>query len=84
MAMDLDFHERDNYSKLLVDTYHKLTSDEEINKLLNFYKCYRAYIRGNINCFMLADENIPQEQKQNIKQTAQKYFKLAKSYAESL
>ncbi len=49
-------------------------------KLLNFYKCYRAYVRGKINCYQYDDPQIPAAEKERIKANARSYFKLAESY----
>ena len=53
MAMDLDFHDRKDLSKIFIKTYYDLSKDEDISSLLNFYKCYRAYVRAKVNCFIL-------------------------------
>ncbi len=48
MAMDLDMFGREDLSKLFVEMYIKLSKDEELPKLLNLYKCYRANVRAKI------------------------------------
>jgi len=48
--------------------------------LLNFYKCYRAYVRGKVESFKLDDPYFPQEEKAKVLATAKSYFKLAGSY----
>ena len=81
LAMDLDRYQRVDLSRHLVDNYVKLSEDGELLKLLNFYKCYRAYVRGKVESFKLDDPYIPEEQKRNVLAIAQGYFKLAESYA---
>ncbi|MEK6809279.1 MAG: gluconokinase [Nanoarchaeota archaeon] len=83
MAMDLDFHGRKDLAEIFVKEYQGLSEDEDIPRLLDFYKCYRAYIRGKINCFTSEDVNLTGTEKQKAINDAKKYFKLAKSYAES-
>ncbi|MBE0430939.1 MAG: hypothetical protein IBX67_03830 [Dehalococcoidia bacterium] len=81
LAMDLDRYERVDLSRQFVDTYVKLSQDNELLKLLQFYKCYRAYVRGKVESFKLDDSYIPEEEKTRVLAVAQGYFKLAESYA---
>jgi len=80
LAMDLDRYQQADLSKHLVNTYVELSHDEELQKLLNFYKCYRAYVRGKVESFKLDDPYIPEEDKTKVLAIAQRYFELAESY----
>jgi len=80
LAMDLDHYQQAGLSRHLVNTYVGLSHDEEILKLLDFYKCYRAYVRGKVESFKLDDRYIPEEEKERVLTTAQGYFQLAESY----
>jgi len=80
LAMDLDRYQQAGLSRHLVNTYVGLSRDEELLKLLNFYKCYRAYIRGKVESFKLDDLYIPEEEKAKVLTAAQSYFELAESY----
>ena len=80
LAMDLDRYQRAGLSRHLVNTYVGLSHDEELLKLLNFYKCYRAYVRGKVESFKLDDPYIPEEEKAKMLTAAQSYFQLAESY----
>jgi len=80
LAMDLDRYQRIDLSQHLVNTYVELSHDEELLKLLNFYKCYRAYVRGKVESFKLDDPYIPEEEKAQVLVVAQRYFQLAESY----
>jgi aminoglycoside phosphotransferase family enzyme len=80
LAMDLDRYEQAGLSQHLVDTYVRLSHDEELLKLLSFYKCYRAYVRGKVESFKLDDPLISQVEKAKALETARTYFELAKSY----
>ena len=46
LAMDLDFLGEDTLSRYFVDSYIEISGDTDIYKIINFYKCYRAYVRG--------------------------------------
>ena len=80
LAMDLDRYQQAGLSRHLVNTCVKLGHDEELLKLLNFYKCYRAYVRGKVESFKLDDPYIPEEEKAKVLTAARGYFQLAGSY----
>jgi hypothetical protein len=78
--MDLDRYQEAGLSRHLVDTYVRLGHDEELLKLLNFYKCYRAYVRGKVESFKLDDPLISASEKAEALDSARSYFSLAQSY----
>ena len=78
LAMDLDRFQRADLSQAFVAAYVKLSQDEELLKLLNFYKCYRAYVRGKVCSFMFDDPLITD--KENVLSVARGYFDLAYRY----
>jgi aminoglycoside phosphotransferase family enzyme len=80
LAMDLDRYQHAAHSRHLVSKYVELSHDEELVSLLNFYKCYRAYVRGKVESFKLDDPYIPSEEKNKALAVARGYFKLAGSY----
>ena len=80
LAMDLDRYQQAGLSRHLVNTYVELSHDEELLKLLNFYKCYRAYVRGKVESFKLDDPLIPRSEKAKALESARSYFQLAESY----
>jgi aminoglycoside phosphotransferase family enzyme len=80
LAMDLDRYRQAGLSRHLVNTYVELSRDEELLKLLDFYKCYRAYVRGKVESFKLNDPYIPEEEKAKVLTAARSYFQLAESY----
>jgi hypothetical protein len=80
LAMDLDRYRQAGLSRHIVDTYVGLSHDEELLKLLNFYKSYRAYVRGKVESFKLDDPYIPEEEKTQVLTAARSYFQLAESY----
>ena len=80
LAMDLDNYGRADLSKVFVDSYVSLSGDRELMKLLNFYKCYRAYVRAKVACFTLDDTLISPEERAKATAAARKYFELAETY----
>lgn len=84
LAMDLDFRKQSDLSDVFVKKYIEYSKDEELTKLLSFYKCYRAYVRGKVVGFKLNDPNIGSEEKTAALKEAKAYFKLASYYAKEL
>jgi aminoglycoside phosphotransferase family enzyme len=84
LAMDLDFRGRVDLSNFFVEKYVEYSDDQELMRLLPFYKCYRAYVRGKVVSFKLKDLNISSEDKSAAVKEAKAYFKLAATYAENL
>jgi aminoglycoside phosphotransferase family enzyme len=82
LAMDLDHYGRHDLSESFVAAYVKKSGDRELLKLLNFYKCYRAYVRFKIGCSQYDDAYIPANEKGKILATTRGYFELAASYIE--
>ena len=81
LAMDLDYHGREDLSEHLIRTYIEKSEDQDLSLLLDFYKCYRAYVRGKVESFRLDDPHIPEKEKNEALQRARKYFDLARRYA---
>ncbi len=84
MAMDLEFHDRNDLSCVFIDEYEKLSQDTELRTLLPFYLCFRAYIRAWVNSFTAEDTNLNPKGKEKAEEKAIKYFSLATSYAKRL
>jgi len=84
LAMDLDFKERTDLSNFFVKRYVEYSGDEELMRLLPFYKCYRAYVRGKVVSFKFKDPSVGGEEKRAAMKEAKAYFKLASAYAKIL
>ena len=82
LAMDLDYHNREDLSEHLIRAYIGESGDLELMEVLDFYKCYRAYVRGKVESFRLDDPHIPEEEKKAALERARKYFNLAYRYAQ--
>jgi hypothetical protein len=81
LAMDLDFQNHPYLSSYLIKQYVEKSGDTGIYTVLNFYKCYRAYVRGKVIGFQLNDPHIDTLKKNEIVATARKYFDLSYYYA---
>jgi hypothetical protein len=80
LAMDLDFHGLQELSTYCIDQFCQQAGDTTLKEMLNFYKCYRAYVRGKIGLFTAADPAVDEAVKQSCTEAAAKYFALAESY----
>jgi len=80
LAMDLDHYGRADLSRTLVKAYVDESGDREMVKLLGFYKCYRAYVRGKVESFKLDDPYISKGEKEKTLEIAASYFDLARAY----
>ena len=59
----------------------KQSGDADLGTMLNFYKCYRAYVRCKINLFTANAPEVDEETKLQFLDMAGKYFQLAERYA---
>jgi aminoglycoside phosphotransferase family enzyme len=84
LAMDLDFRERADLSDFFVKRYVEYSEDQELTKILPFYKCYRAYVRGKVISFKIEDSRIASEERNAAEIEAKAYFRLASDYARAL
>ncbi|MFW6151187.1 MAG: AAA family ATPase, partial [Chloroflexota bacterium] len=81
LAMDLERYDHPELSRSFVDAYVEYTGDSGLFSLLNFYKCYRAYVRGKVESFKLDDPDIAREDKEQVLRRARRYFDLALLYS---
>lgn len=80
LSMELDLSGREDLSKVYEEEYRKETQDGEFEVFLPFFKCYRAYVRGKVNSFLLDDPHY--KGKEKAKELAIELFKLSRRYAE--
>ena len=81
LLMDLDFHGYPLLSATLASDYLALSRDWPLFELLDFYKSYRAYVRGKVVSFRLDDPAISSLEKNSALEEARRYFQLAHHYA---
>lgn len=81
LVMDLEYYGLDGLAGRFIDRLVQATADRELLAMLNFYKCYRAYVRGKIGLFTAGDPAVdPAVRTASIEQAA-RYFQLAQRYA---
>jgi aminoglycoside phosphotransferase family enzyme len=81
LAMDLDFYGLDELATRFIESFSQKTADSGLTGMLNFYKCYRAYVRGKIGLFTASDPAVDPAVKAACADNATQYFLLAQRYA---
>ncbi len=84
LAMDLDYQGREDLSRHFIRTFVERSADQTLPGILDFYKCYRSYVRGKVESFRLDDPDVPEEEKRKAFKNAQTYFQLSYQYARKL
>jgi predicted kinase len=79
--MDMDHHGRPDLSDRLVQTYSRAAGDPQVLALIDFYKCYRAAVRGKVEGFRLTQPEVRPAERREARQAARAYFRLACRYA---
>jgi aminoglycoside phosphotransferase family enzyme/predicted kinase len=80
LAMDLDHKGRPDLARYFISRMAAALRDEGLLRVVDFYKCYRAYVRGKVESFQ--SKGIPQDQsKKRMEMSASRYFRLALQYA---
>lgn len=81
LAMDLDFHDLAGLSAYLIERFTAASQDDSLHTVLDFYKCYRAYVRGKIGLFTAGDPAVDDQVRRACTENAARYFRLALTYA---
>jgi len=84
LAMDLEFQGEKELSDYFVKEYIGFGGDGGVKGLLDFYRCYRAYVRAKVIGFKVFDTDVGLEEKNESKTLVKEYFGLAHSYASRL
>lgn len=81
LAMDLDFHGLSALSEFFINRFIERSGDDGLLTMLDFYKCYRAYVRGKVGLLAAADPAIEPGAASRWLDSAGRYFQLAEEYA---
>lgn len=80
LAMDLDFHGRRDLSKYFGRRMAESINDRDLLELLDFYKCYRAYVRAKVHSLKSVEPEVPQKQKNKSRSHARRLYQLSLEY----
>ena len=83
LSMDLEYRGRPDLSGFFTESYLRYSRDYEMLKLLNFYRCYYAWVRGKVAAFRL-EQPLGGAEKAKAEADGKRYFKLAVRYSEKL
>jgi len=81
LAMDLDYHGRPELARFFIGRLAGLLDDPEMESLMDFYKCYRAYVRGKVESLHSIAELGNAAERGAAAANARRYFQLALQYA---
>ena len=84
LAMDLDYRGHPDLAQAFVDRYVEASGDDGLSGVIDFYKCYRAAVRGKVEGFRLSQPEVPPSERRAALRAARRYFQLACRYAASL
>jgi len=84
LAMDLDYNGYAAHGERFVRSYMRFSKDKDLIKLLNFYKCYYAFVRGKVDSFQNDEPEVDPRHREEAVNFAKHYFDLAYAYAARL
>jgi aminoglycoside phosphotransferase family enzyme len=84
LTMDLELNGRPDLASAFVDRYVSASGDDGLRDVLDFYLCYRAYVRGKVESLSLDEPGFSAEAYESATLRARRYFALAERYAERL
>ncbi len=80
LLMDLEFRGRRDLAEELMTQYKSQAATPHFEKLLPFYKQYRAWVRGKVSAMLATDPDTTTETREHAKKQACRYFNLALGY----
>lgn len=84
LLMDLDYHHRHDLAEAVLDEYLIASGDSSLCDVVDFYKLYRAFVRGKVESFRRSDSGIEQKERERAGARSAAYFRLARGYLERL
>jgi predicted kinase len=80
LAMDLDYEGRPDLARYFASHIASALNDDGMPHLMDFYKCYRAYVRGKVESLHSVAHAAPEAERQASAERARRYFRLALQY----
>lgn len=81
LSMDLDYRRKYNLSNYFVEQITSQVEEGDYRDLLDFYKSFRAFIKGKTESFTSTALEVPVKKRHKCAERARMYFKLALRYA---
>jgi aminoglycoside phosphotransferase family enzyme/predicted kinase len=81
LAMELDGRARSELAESFVGRFALESDDYDLYGIVDFYRCYRAWVRGKVAAFLAGDPSTPPEKAARKAREAQALFTLAQRHA---
>jgi aminoglycoside phosphotransferase family enzyme/predicted kinase len=81
LAMDLDFLGRPELASSFLRRMADLLHDPELLALTDFYKCYRAYVRGKVSAIKSVEPEVQAAERERSRALAARFFRRSLGYA---
>lgn len=81
LSMDLDFNGFRPLAHYLTGQTADALGDEEMERLVPFYSCYRAFVRGKVEIMRSERNEVSTDDRSSSVERARRYFQLALDYA---
>jgi hypothetical protein len=80
LLMDFDYACRPEFGATFLEEYVRVTGDTSVADVLDFYKIYRAYVRGKVESLRLSDTQIDANDQAAAAERARRFFRLCRGY----
>lgn len=80
LAMDLDYIGKHEWSRYIVEQMEEQLKDDKLKELTDFYKVYRACVRGKVESIKSSEQEVEEEDRQEAFNSAQSHLELALRY----
>jgi aminoglycoside phosphotransferase family enzyme/predicted kinase len=81
LAMDLDYEGRPDLASRLVHQLARGLRDDGLDGMIDYYKCYRAFVRGKVESLHSVAHAAAEAERFESAERARRYFQLALRYA---
>lgn len=81
LAMDFDFHGRPDFARRFATRTARALADPGMLQLLDFYKCYRACVRGKVESLRQFTPDLADAERLDCRARAARYLRFALQYA---
>ena len=81
LLMDLEYAGRPELCAPFLESYREASGDAGFTPLLDFYRSYRAFVRGKVTSLRFGEPGLAREELDLLKGSARRYFRLARGYA---
>jgi len=82
LLMDLDYHHRRDLTEVVQNEYLVASGDTGLCDVIEFYKLYRAFVRGKVENLRQNDSGIEPQERERAGVRSAAYFRLARGYLE--